>query len=168
MKSLGVTSPFRTGRFTALGAQHPQPDCGVRPAPPFAAVLEGLPGAEGRGGVHKILRRAGRGGIGGSEVRGGPGGCRSSAHPRGGSGSTAPPPPNPRRAPFFPILPPRSPDSALPPQPRFGSFRERSVLSVARSGSEAAGAPPPQLGRRSPPPLAPRPGSAPALAPDRL
>lgn len=72
------------------------------PAPPFAAVLAGLPGAEGRGGVQKILRRAGWGRIGGSELRGGRGGCRISRRPGGGSDSTAPSPLAPGARPPFP------------------------------------------------------------------
>lgn len=120
------------------------------PAPPFAAVLEGLPAAEGRGGVLKILCREGRGRIGGSEVRGGRGGCRISARSGGGSDSTAPSPPTPGARPPFPssrlALPtrlfPRSGASALsgsvrpfPSRDREASRRELRPLSSAGARS---------------------------------
>lgn len=128
---LGV---FRTGARSI-----PCQTAATAPAPPFVAVLEGLPGAEGRGGVPKILCRAGRGWIGGSEVRRGRGGCRISARPGGGSDSTAPLAPTPGARPPFPCsrrdpptrLFPRSGASALsgsarpfPPRDREASWRE--------------------------------------------
>lgn len=127
------------------------------PAPPFAAVLAGLPGAEGRGGVQKILCRAGWGRIGGSEVRGGRGGCRISRRPGGGSDSTAPLPPAPGARPPFPSsrrapgtrLFPRSGASAPSGSPRpFPSCHREASRRELRPLSSASARPRPS--RRAP------------------
>lgn len=78
-RSIRVTSPFVTGRFSGWGAKHPRPDCSNGPAPPFAAVLEGLPGAEGWVGCRRFS--AGRGGAGLEDAGCGEGGAAGASQP---------------------------------------------------------------------------------------
>ena len=155
-----MISPFGTGRFSGWDAQHPQPDCGDGPAPPFAAVLEGLPGAEGW--LAKILCRAGRGKIGGCQLRGGRCGWSISACLGGGSDSIAPSTPTPG-ARTLPSPPSRGPPGArlfrriaasapsasarpFPPGDRAASRRELRPLWLAgarpRPSRRAAALPP--------------------------
>jgi hypothetical protein len=129
-------------------------------APPFAAVLEGLPGAEGCGADSL---QGGRGGAGLED----PGCGEGSAPPGRRQRLHCTIALHPLRATSTPILPPPSARSPLPPHRCFGSFRAHSVLSVQRSGDEPTGTPPPSLSRRAPPPLTPRPGASLTLAPVR-
>lgn len=128
----------------------------MTPAPPFAAVLEGLPGVEGwgadslQGGEGQDWRIQAAGRVGRLEHLGPPG-RRLRLHCTTDS-------PVPRARPLFPSSA-AHPQSSLRSHRRFGSFRERSPFSVRRSGGERVEAPPPLLHRRSPPPLVPGQGA---------
>lgn len=118
-----MISPFGTGRFSGWDAQHPQPDCGDGPAPPFAAVLEGLPGAEGWAAEDSL--QGGEGQDWRMPAAGGRCGWSVSARLGGRSDFTAPSTPSPGAR----TIP--SPPCRVPP----GARLFRRIAASAPSGS---------------------------------
>lgn len=137
-RSTRVISPFGTGCFSGWGAQHPQADCSNGPAPPFTAVLEGLPGAEGCG-----CRRfsAGRGGAGLEDPSCGEGGAAGASPPSRAEAATSTAPSTPTRGARAPCPSSRRPASPLRLRPgALGPFRR--VIGRRAGRSSAPFAPP--------------------------
>lgn len=158
-RSTRVTSPFRTGRFSGRGAQHPRADCSDGPRP----ALRCGPGKAPRdGGAGCRGVSAGRGGAGLEDPSCGEGGAAGASRPAWAEATTPlhhQPPPLARA--LFPHPPaalpglgssPASPLRLLPAA--LGPFRR--TIGRRAGGSSAPCAPPA---------LAPAPRAAPRLSP---